>query len=985
MLLLIFCIVGIVLAILLGLAISGNIQNILKSLIKQINDLVDATIAGKLATRANPEEINHEFRGIAVGLNNTLDAVIAPLNVAAEYIDRISKGNIPPKITDTYNGDFNEIKNNLNVCIDAVNLLITDADYLVDAARKEKFMTRADETKHGGDFAKIMAGMNQTFDIVAAKLYLYESSLDAIPFPVSVTDNEMNWIFFNNAVSEITGFKRSEMLGKQCSNWNADICNTGKCGIQMLRKGEMTSFFKQPGMDMDFRVDTQYIKNAKGENIGHIEIIQDITAENRVREFQEQEVERLSKNLVEFSKGNIQIDTTVQDGDKYTEEVRKNFIKIKNSFDESINAVNLLIKDAGMLANAAQEGKLATRADASKHGGDFGVIIDGVNKTLDAIVAPLNVAAEYIDRISKGNIPPQITDTYNGDFNELKNNLNVCIDAVNLLVKDAANLADAAIEGKLTTRTDASVHQGDFKRIIEGVNFTLDSVVGYLNNIPTPVMAVDNDFNILYINDNAAKLDNKSANQLIGSKCYNHFRTKDCNTDNCACFQTMNTGRKIDRETKANPGNKNLEIQYSAVPIKNTNGKIIGAMEIVSDQTDIKNAIKKMEKVNTYQLNEANKLTDALIKFAKGDNNFTLATDKADNDTQEVKELFDKINFAVNSTVDANNEIIEKTKLVANGDLTVQLKKRSESDELMIALTEMVDKLNEIVANILDDAENITAAGAQMNSSSQGMSQGASEQASSVEEVTSSMEQMDSNIQQNTDNAQQTEKIAVKSSQDIAKANEAVATTVKAMIEIAEKISIIDEIAEKTDILAINAAIEAARAGEHGKGFAVVAAEVRKLAENSQVAAKEIGIVSKNNVAISKDSGELLSKVVPDIQNTTRLVQEIAAASIEQNSGAAQISNAINQLNSVVQQNAAAAEQLSSNSEELSAQAETLKDLMSFFTLRKDLLRKSKMQNAQQNFSSQQAIKAQSTLVSHGAGANINLKDDGTDDEFTTF
>ena len=597
------------------------------------------------------------------------------------------------------------------------------------------------------------------------------------------------------------------------------------------------------------------------------------------------------------------------------------------------NVIKSVVKQVNTLANNAVTGKLKARAKPEDINKEFRDIAVGFNNTLDAIIKPLDVAADYIDKISKGNIPEKITDNYNGDFNILINNLNQCIEAINLLSKDTTMLVDEAVKGKLTERADTEKHQGDFKKIIEGINNTLDSVVGFLDNVPTPVMAIDDDFNILYINNLGAKLGNQNAKQLLGSKCYNHFNTNHCNTENCASFKAINTGLKTDAETKANPGNKELEINYSAVPIRTRNGKVIGALEVIADQTDIKKAMRKIEKVNKYQLLETKKLTDAINKFARGDVEIKLETEAADEETLEIKELFDKINFAVNSTVTATIDIIEKAKSIADGDLTVKLKKRSEKDELMIALSNMIENLSRIVSNILTGASNIASSSSQMSLASQEMAQGTSEQSSSIEEVTSSIEQMSANIKQNTENAQETEKLAIQSSKKIIEANQSVEITVNAMNEINNKITLIDDIAERIDILAINAAIEAARAGEHGKGFAVVAAEIRKLAENSQNAAKVISEVSQNSVDISKKSGELLSKVVPDIQNTTSLVQNITAASKEQSSGSSQIVDAINQLNSVISNNAASAEELSSSSEELDAQAINLRELMGFFKL----------------------------------------------------
>ncbi|OGU16627.1 MAG: chemotaxis protein [Geobacteraceae bacterium GWC2_53_11] len=377
------------------------------------------------------------------------------------------------------------------------------------------------------------------------------------------------------------------------------------------------------------------------------------------------------------------------------------------SMKKMVDTIRLLVSDAAMLSDAAIAGKLATRADAGKHQGDFKMIVAGVNSTLDAVIGPLNVAAEYVDRISKGNMPPVISDTYNGDFNAIKNNLNVLIIAINAITTAA--------------------------------------------------------------------------------------------------------------------------------------------------------------------------------------------------------------------------------KEVAGGNLMVSLKERSPEDELMRALSDMVGKLVEVVNNVKSAADNVASGSQELSASAQQMSQGATEQAASAEEISSSMEEMSSSIKQNADNSSQTEKIAVKSASDAKIGGQAVSETVSAMKEIATKINIIEEIARQTNLLALNAAIEAARAGEHGKGFAVVAAEVRKLAERSQKAAGEIGSLSATSVGVAEKAGDLLDKMLPDIQRTAELVQEISASSREQDSGADQINKAIQQLDGVIQQNASASEQMASTSEELSSQAEQLQDVIAFF------------------------------------------------------
>ena len=274
-------------------------------------------------------------------------------------------------------------------------------------------------------------------------------------------------------------------------------------------------------------------------------------------------------------------------------------------------------------------------------------------------------------------------------------------------------------------------------------------------------------------------------------------------------------------------------------------------------------------------------------------------------------------------------EVANVAKEIANGNLALNLDRQSKG--LFGDMVLMTENLQNIVGQVRAASDNVGSGSQELSGTAQQMSQGATEQAASVEETTASMEEMSSNIQQNADNSQQTEKIAGKAAKDAQESGEAVTEAVSAMKEIAGKISIIEEIARQTNLLALNAAIEAARAGEHGKGFAVVAAEVRKLAERSQNAAGEISELSSSSVEVAEKAGEMLSKLVPDIQKTSELVQEISAASNEQNAGAEQINKALQELDQIVQQNASASEEMASTSEELSSQATQLQDSISFF------------------------------------------------------
>ena len=278
--------------------------------------------------------------------------------------------------------------------------------------------------------------------------------------------------------------------------------------------------------------------------------------------------------------------------------------------------------------------------------------------------------------------------------------------------------------------------------------------------------------------------------------------------------------------------------------------------------------------------------------------------------------------FAIILTRSINNpikKVVDYLMLMAQGDLTktINIDQKDEIGILVKALNDMQTKVNEVISEVQEAISNMTI-------SSQGLSTGATEQAASTEEVSSSMEEMMANIQNNTENATQTEEIANNAAHEIGIGYKNVNQTVQSMLEIADKIKVIEEIAEKTDLLAINAAIEAARAGEHGKGFAVVAMEVRKLAERSQVAASEINMLSKNSVQIAEETGEKMGKIVPEIEKTSSLVQEISSASQEQNTGAEQVNISLQQLNQINQNTAA-------NAEQLAGQAGRLKDIISFF------------------------------------------------------
>lgn len=289
---------------------------------------------------------------------------------------------------------------------------------------------------------------------------------------------------------------------------------------------------------------------------------------------------------------------------------------------------------------------------------------------------------------------------------------------------------------------------------------------------------------------------------------------------------------------------------------------------------------------------------------------------------------------------------VDFAKQISHGDMsaTIQIDRKDEIGELAIALSEMAGKVKDVIIQLRHGIETILSASLQMSSASQQISQGASEQASSTEEISSSMEQMASNIMQNAENAQHTEKIANTTAQNAEIVASSAKESLTSITDIASKTSIINDIAFQTNILALNAAVEAARAGENGKGFAVVAAEVRKLAERSKIASDEIGALTRSSVKVTEEAKSLMMGIIPNVEKTSKLVQEITAASMEQNSGADQINSAIQQLNTITQQNAAASEEMATSAEELANQANQLKELVAFFNIEEHSI-KSKVKN----------------------------------------
>ena len=522
------------------------------------------------------------------------------------------------------------------------------------------------------------------------------------------------------------------------------------------------------------------------------------------------------------------------------------------------------------------------------------LIMVGAYITARGIGKRLKNTSGMMRSIAKGNLKEEIKNDTRDEIGEMLDSFKEVVDVIQNIHKDVNNTSMDAARGELNKRADETQYEGGWKGLVGSVNHLMDTLVGMLDTVPSPALVLNTNFDILYANKALADLVKKDAAMLIGEKCYSVLKTTHCQSSSCACGKAMKSKVTENSSTSATLNGKRYEIDYVGVPIIDSTGNAVAAFETIIDQTDVRNAAKIADKQAKFQSTEVKKLTEVLAKVAEGDLQVSLSVAKPDEHTEGIAENFELI----------RNQI-----------------------ELM------VERLTDFAVDVQGAAEQVRMGAEQTNEATQKMAEGASEQAASIEEVSSSMEEMSSTVRQNADNAQQTASIAKKAAQDTGEGGNAVIDTVNAMKSIAEKISIIEEIARQTNMLALNAAIEAARAGEHGKGFAVVAAEVRKLAERSQVAAKEIGTMSASSLGISENAGAMLREIVPTIIKTAELIGEINASSAEQAGGIEQTTTAIHQLDQVIQQNAASSEELTATSRDLAEQAEYLKRSALFFKI----------------------------------------------------
>jgi len=423
--------------------INENIERLraaVKALITDADLLVKAAVEGKLATRADASKHQGDFRKIVQGVNETLDAVIGPLTVSAKYVDQISKGDIPAKITDTYKGDFNEIKNNLNACIDAVNAMAADTNMLIKASLEGKLATRADATKHQGDYRKIVQGVNEMLDAVIGPLTVSAKYVDQISkgdIPAKITDT---------CKGDFNEIKNN--LNACIDAVNALVAEAGML-VKASGEGKLATRADATKHQGDYR------KLVEGINEMLDAILLPIGEGNRI--------------LAQVSNGKI--DELIAQTYKGDHE------KMKQAINNVATVVQSLQKELGRLTEASRDGQLSERGKPDQFQGAYAGIVKGVNEMLDAILLPIGEGNRILALISSGKIDELIAQTYKGDHEKMKQAVNNVAVALQNMASDVNALSKASMEGKLSTRADASKHQGEFRKIVQGVNEILDLVI----------------------------------------------------------------------------------------------------------------------------------------------------------------------------------------------------------------------------------------------------------------------------------------------------------------------------------------------------------------------------------------------------------------------------------------------------------------------------------------------------------------------------
>lgn len=782
-------------------------------------------------------QFNAESKDEIGQLAQSMKAMATNIQACARAAEQIAAGDLSVEIKAASDDDV--LAKSMMQVVETLRGLVAEANTLRSAAVEGRLEVRGDASRFAGGYHDIIQGFNDAIGSLVAHL-------DSVPSPVMIIDREFTLRYANRTTAAILNSTQDQIVGTKCyDHCKTSDCKTDRCACaRAMQQGIIASSETDAhpnGLDLEIAYTAVPLKDEAGAVIGALEVITDQTAQvnaarlaQKVSDFQATEVARLVENLGRFAQGDLDFTLEVADGDADTTEVRAGFAQISHAVNRSTDAVRHLTQDANMLSQAAVEGKLETRADASKHQGDYGKIIGGVNDTLDSVISPLNMAANYVDMISKGELPEKITDDYNGDFNVIKANLNTCIDSLNMMRQDVRTMAVAAFEGQLDTRADSSRHQGVYQKIVQGFNDTMDSVVGPINE--------------------AAAVLEKLANNDLTARVEGDYKG-----DHAKIKNSLNTA---------------IDTLHAAI------------MQV----------------------------TEASDKVASSAQSLSATFEEVGKASQQVAETIGQVSAGSqeqSKTVQASAVAMEQLTRAIQ-EIAAGAQSQAKTVEGTVSLVEQSAAAIEMVAKLSQEA---TENGRQV-------AQVASAGGQQVEDAVGSM----GKIKQATDQVAAMVRQLGESSQQIG-----------AIVET------IDDIAEQTNLLALNAAIEAARAGEHGKGFAVVADEVRKLAERSSKATGEIAelITTIQNMTtqaveamdrgsrqveegaeLGNQAGEALGNIQSAINGIVNQIENMSTAAEQMAASSSEVIRAIENVSAITEETTAAAQEMSASSTEVVQQIE---------------------------------------------------------------
>lgn len=570
----------------------------------------------------------------------------------------------------------------------------------------------------------------------------------------------------------------------------------------------------------------------------------------------------------------------------------------QDTADTAMERAAIAAQTASDAVNAAQMERMAAQihqVDLMTVGGTALALIFGIAIALAitrGITRPLSMIVETADAIADGNFEKEITIYQEDEIGRLANAFRNMNSRIKDVQEETRRLSLAVQEGRLRARGQSEAFAGGWRELIDGMNSIIEAFVA-----PLSITA-------RYLE----RMAEGDLPEQLSQRQHGDFEA-------------------IQRHVNQLIGNIGAVLAEARTLVQAVeDGDLARRGDAAAYSGDWQALVQGMNNILDAFTRPLFTASATLSRIARGELPREVAADAGRGD-------FSRITDSVTALIGSIHEITQLSEAIAAGDLTVAIRERSSGDALMQALNRMAQRLHAIVAGVQEVADNVSAGAADVSQRTAQLSEGASKQAAAAQEVAASMEQMTANIRQNSNNALNTERIAVKSAEAAHESAHAVTETIEAITDIIKKIGIIEEIARQTHMLSLNATIEAATAREYGKGFGVVASEVRTLAERSQSAAVEINQLAATTIAAAERAGDMLADLVPDIQQTSMLVQEIAAASQEQKTGANQVNRAIQQLDSVTQQNAASAEEIAATSEALSAHATQLRETVAVFTI----------------------------------------------------